>query len=294
MIPKILFKKYFFKIVLIIFVSSCNSLIQKEGEGTKIIYFPNSEKICQQIDYKNGKKNGLFLEYYNNGKIKFRKKYINDKLNDTACFYFKNGIISQLQILKDGNKVGCWKKFNEEGKPYAELNFKNDMLHGECNTYTYRTLRPLSLLNYINGNLHGKQQKFYSNGKPKCISFFDHGVACIGTQEWLDNGNEIKYNISFNIQEKNTLVLNNELKYLITCTDAKEDDKIVLCGNKDMGINVNPAYTLQKVGKAFQYKINLAQHSYVMEKVKFALFRKTPMNNTIVKVFYINVAANNY
>ena len=31
-----------------------------------------------------------------------------------------------------------------------------------------------------------------------------------------------------------------------------------------------------------------------MEKLKFALFRKTAMNNTFIKVFYINAAANNY
>lgn len=281
-------------LLLFLFCSACKGVFEREGEGTKIIHFPNSDKICQQIEYKNGKKNGLFLEYYRNGKLKYRKKYVNDKLTDTACFYFKNGNISQLQILKDDIKVGCWKKFNENGQAYSEINFKDNELHGPCNTYTYRTLRPLSLLNYKFGLLHGKQLRYYSSGKPRSISFYEDGTACLGTKEWRENGTEIKYNIEIKIAEKNTLSLNNELLYLISCSDMRDDDVAYLCGDKDKGANVNIAGRLVRNNNYFEYKVNIAKGGFVMEKVKCALFRKTTINNTIIKVFYINMAANNY
>ena len=275
-------------------LSACNGLFKEDTDDVKIIYFPDTEIICQKIDYKNGKKNGLFLEYYRNGKLKYRKKYKNDHLTDTACFYLKNGNISQMQILKDGIKVGCWKKFNENGQAYSILNFKDDEFNGPCETYTYRTLKPLSLLNYKDGKLHGEQKKFYTNGKLKSICYFDNGVACLGTKEWYDNGKEVLNDVTIQIEEKNTLALNNELLYLIKCENPQEEDIIYLCGDKDKGRNVNIVGRIDKVNQNFQYKFIIAKNGYVMEKLKFALFRKTAMNNTFIKVFYINAAANNY
>jgi antitoxin component YwqK of YwqJK toxin-antitoxin module len=281
-------------ILISIFYFSCTTPFNNDNNGTKIIHYPNSDKVCQKIEYKNGKKNGLFLEYYRNGNLKYKKKYLNDSLTDTACFYLKNGNISQLQILKNGLKIGCWKKFNDKGQMYSELNFNDDELNGPSNTYTYRTLKPLSLLNFKDGKFHGEQKKFHSNGKLKSICFFDEGVACLGTREWYENGEEIKQDVVINIQEKNTLSLNNELSYLISCSNPKNDDIIYLCGDKDKGINVNIAARVEKNDNSFEYKIIIPKRGYVLEKLKFALFRKTAMNNTFIKIFYINAAANNY
>jgi antitoxin component YwqK of YwqJK toxin-antitoxin module len=275
-----------------LFFSACNDLLK--GDGIKIIHFPNSEIICQKISYQNGKKNGIFLEYYRNGNLKYKKKYKNDQLIDTACFYHKNGNLSQLQILKDGLKVGCWKKFNENGNVFSELNFKDDELHGACNTYTYKTLKPLACLNYKDGNLHGEQKRFYSNGKPRSICYYDEGLACTGLREWYENGKEIEHGVDIHIEEKNTLALNNELVYFIKCSNPKDEDVVYLCGEKEKGRNVNIAGRIDKINNTFQYKFTIPKHSYVMEKLKFALFRKTAMNNTFIKVFYINAAANNY
>lgn len=287
-------KQHFIFGLLLILISACNGLFQADGEGVKIIHFPDSDIICQKIEYKNGKKNGLFLEYYRNGKLKYKKKYKDDHLTDTACFYFKNGNISQLQILKDGIKVGCWKKFNDKGQAYSELNFKDDDFDGPCNTYTYRTLKPLALLNYKDGKLHGEQKKFYSNGKPRSVCYFDEGVACLGTKEWFENGKEVLNEVDITIKEKNTLALNDELTYFISCSNPHEDDIIYICGEKDKGKNVNIAGRIDKENNIFQYKFTIPKHGYVMEKLKFALFRQTARNNTFVKVFYINAAANNY
>lgn len=279
---------------IVLLFTSCKGLFKGDTDGVKIIHFPNTEIICQKICYENGKKNGLFLEYYRNGKLKYRKKYKNDQLTDTACYYHKNGNISQLQILKDGQKVGCWKKFNENGQVFSAFNFKDDEFDGPCNTYTYRTLKPLSLLNYKDGKLHGEQKRFYSNGKPRSVAYYDNGVACTGLREWFENGKEIMHEVDIQIVEKNTLALNNELVYVINCSNPKDDDVIYLCGDQDKGRNVNLVGRIDKNNNTFKYKFTISKHSYIMEKLKFALFRKTAMNNTFIKVFYINAAANNY
>ena len=96
-----------------------------------------------------------------------------------------------MQILKDFKREGTWKKFNEKGKAYEEINFKDNELHGPTIEYTYRTGRVLKRLNYKNGKQDEKQEYFYSNGKPKATTFYYDGSQSVGTEEWTDDGEKI-------------------------------------------------------------------------------------------------------
>jgi antitoxin component YwqK of YwqJK toxin-antitoxin module len=282
------FKFPFIWVLLVMSLHSCSGHLNEDGDGIKVIHFPNSDKISQQIEYKNGKKNGIFLAYYHNGKLKYKKKYKNDQLTDTACFYLENGNISQLQILSDGLKVGCWKKFNQKGEAYSILNFKDDELDGPAITYTYRTLRPLSLLNYKEGKLHGEQKRFYTNGRQKSICYYNNGIACLGTQEWYENGKEIDNKVSINIKEKSVPYPNYELTYYIGFSQLNEEDMVYMCSNNGNEKTIEIVGKLKKENNTFLYKTKIDKSSYLDENTKFALFKKTAMNNIFIQTFYIN------
>jgi antitoxin component YwqK of YwqJK toxin-antitoxin module len=131
---------------IILLGSSCNKFDGKDG--IKTVYFPESEIVQQIVEYKDGKRIGELKEFYRNGNLKVRQYYKNDSLTDSAFFYYENGNLQYTQYLKDFKKEGTWKKYNEQGKVYEEINFKDDYLDGYTTTYTYRTGRVLQRLHY--------------------------------------------------------------------------------------------------------------------------------------------------
>ena len=74
-------------------------------------------------NYLNGKRNGKGEEYYNNGKLKFEGKYLNDKEWDGKCYDY-NG----LEIYEIINGEGYILKYDED-----KLIFEGVYLNGEKN-----------------------------------------------------------------------------------------------------------------------------------------------------------------
>src|SRR5688572_23623473 len=142
--------KYTLSAFLFAFVFfSCDN--GKVSDGVKIVHFPNSDKIKQEINYKKGKKNGAFKEYNFNGSLKAVQHFINDTLNDTSKFYHENGKLAQIQIFKRGLYQGCWKKYNKAGVIFWETCFKDNLVDSTVTEYTYKTGKLLKRLNYSTG-----------------------------------------------------------------------------------------------------------------------------------------------
>ena len=49
------------------------------------------DKLIERGKYINGKKSGLWVQYYNNGNIKSQKYYINGKIDGICNYYDENG-----------------------------------------------------------------------------------------------------------------------------------------------------------------------------------------------------------
>lgn len=273
--------------------SSCSNEFDGTS-GIKTVYFPNSEIVKQIVEYKDGKRIGELKEYYRNGTLKVRQYYKNDTLNDSAFFYHENGELQYLQILKDFKREGTWKKFNEQGKAYEEINFKDNELHGPSIVYTYRTGRVLKRLNYKNGKLDGKQEYFYNNGKPKATTFYYDGSQSVGTEEWTDTGEKINNDFKITVVERNRLLLENKLFYHISLENPQDDDEVYVMTEKDSAKYPIKVYPVDKIKNEFviEYKVNMG--GFVMETIKIGAYRKSKLGNIILKTKSIAVSANNY
>ena len=195
-------KPCFLYFVTFVFLTACSNEFDGK-DGIKTVYFPNSKIVKQVVEYKDGKRIGELKEYYRNGTLSIKQRYKNDTLTDTSFFYHENGNLKYIQILKDFKKEGTWKKFNEQGKVYEEINFKDDELNGPSTTYTYRTGRVLKKLNYKEGEMEGKQEYFYNNGKPKMTTVYHNGTQTIGTEEWTESGEKLNTDFKINVIERN-------------------------------------------------------------------------------------------
>ncbi len=133
--------------VLITFLISCNR--EREKRVIKEFYENGNLKYEYQVD-SNNKKNGYYHFYYENGKIKEKRKYLNDiLLDDYQSFdskgnivyksfsqgdssyvlnYENNILVKKGEFLNDRHdkkNFNAWFHFFKDGKIYKKLNYVN-------------------------------------------------------------------------------------------------------------------------------------------------------------------------
>lgn len=275
------------------FFSNCSGKFDGK-DGLKVVYFPETEIVKQEVEYKDGKRVGDFKEYYRNGKLHIHQHYVDDRLNDSTVFYFENGNVQFTQYLKDFKKEGTWTKYNEQGKVIEENRYHDDVLDGESTKYTYRTGRLLQRLRYNNGMKEGKQEVYYNNGNPKYIAPLHSNRPVKGLQEFEENGTKIDNSFNITVKEQNKLLLENKLQYLIRVDRPQDDDIAYVMADKEPDSMAVIVYSLPRVKDGFMLEYKIQPGGFVMETMKVGVFRTTRFGNTMIETKSFNVAANNY
>lgn len=280
-------------------IIACSLLLACSGEfdgknGIKTIKFPDVDKVCQLIEYKDGMKNGTLKEFYRNGNLKVIQHFKDDKNVDSTIFYHPNGQLAVIQIHKEGRREGCWKKFNEAGKVYSEINFRDDLLDGPSKTYSYKSLRLIESYNFKNGLRDGKWETFYNSGKPKSVAYYYNDQPGLGAEEYLENGEKINDDFAMKVTESNKVNLENRLYFYVSLTDPRPDDEVWRVVEKDTGRVLTRYQRLEKKDNVFVLEFGVYEGGFIMEKVKIAAYRKTASGNTMIKTTTFNASANHY
>ena len=94
---------------------------QKQGKWIKF----NADKtvVIEEGNYVNNKKEDLWKQYYNNGKIKSELTYKNNKADGYAKFYYENGNVSEEGLWQSNKWVGAYKMYFENGNLSYEWNY---------------------------------------------------------------------------------------------------------------------------------------------------------------------------
>ena len=79
---------------------------------------------------KRGKRQGLWLEYHENGQLKAKANFKDGKLHGLDEWYYKNGQLEQKKNYKDGELHGLAELYRENGQLKAKGNWKDGKLHG--------------------------------------------------------------------------------------------------------------------------------------------------------------------
>lgn len=70
----------------------------------------------EEIEYKDGKKHGIWKQYFESGKLKLTSSYINGEADGAFTFYYEGGKILTTGFYKKGLKEGKWMYSDEAGK----------------------------------------------------------------------------------------------------------------------------------------------------------------------------------
>ena len=113
----------------------------KDGElnGEKTIYYksevsndPSILLILRKANYKNGRLEGPFIEYFPDGVVKAKGQYKEGSLDGVVTRYNPNGTEMMLERWKNRGKHGWWITFDESGKEVGRKYFlRNESLEGE-------------------------------------------------------------------------------------------------------------------------------------------------------------------
>jgi antitoxin component YwqK of YwqJK toxin-antitoxin module len=285
---------HFTIIVLVFLLYACSYSTDSESESLKIIYYPGTDQVKQSVQYKKGRRNGYFKEFFPDGKLKARQFFVNDTLNDTTVIYYPGGKLKTMHIYKNKLRDGKWVDYNKEGKLISELFFKEDMLDSTCRNYSYRNGRLIASIHYKKGVKHGAEEHFYLSGKLKSKQYYTNGRICRGTEEWYESGKKVNNDFKIAVTEHDAVLLENTLTYKVRLSDLGPEDEVYRVLIPGRGSDVGDIYPLTREGDTFVYRYTVSKGGFVMEEITLAVFRKTAMGNTVIKTASFNVAANNF
>ena len=96
-------------------------------EGSWVVYHENGQ-LKRKGNYKNGKEEGSVVEYYKSGQLFLKFYYKNDRPEGPSFVYHYNGMLSQKANYKNGKAEGFWFNYYKNGKLESKVNYKNSIV----------------------------------------------------------------------------------------------------------------------------------------------------------------------
>ena len=93
-----------------------------------ILYHSNGKINSAEWRGENGKSQGVFKIYHENGLLSQVGKHRDGNLDDTSKTFFENGILKEMEFYQNNQRNGTWKYYTKDGKLSKVENYKNDTL----------------------------------------------------------------------------------------------------------------------------------------------------------------------
>ncbi len=129
--------------------------------GTWIQMHPRTELPHFIIQYKDGKKDGLFLEFDKQASLLKKMEYKDGELNGSCYEWFKGGRLSRSCVYQNGLLHGPLVKCYDKGPIQEEANYKNGVRDGLTVWYNHAEKAQgakYAADNYKDGLFEGSQE----------------------------------------------------------------------------------------------------------------------------------------
>jgi antitoxin component YwqK of YwqJK toxin-antitoxin module len=99
--------------------------------GTAYAYYPDGTTLFLKSEFKDGKQNGLYEEFYKDGQLNYRYSFKEGKEDGEWSWYTEGGTMIKLETYKDGQLHGPWSSWYENGQQRVKGQFENGEEVGE-------------------------------------------------------------------------------------------------------------------------------------------------------------------
>lgn len=161
----------------------------KEGveSGEYKMFFEDSKTIKEKATYVDGKLDGLYEEFFANGKIKSRGYFQDDAKVGEWIEFYPNGKIQRRVFFLDGEVNGTSQSFDGMGNPTIEEYYKN----GSFSDITLFNSNGDVFQNLMLKNGNGPFELNYPNGKKYLSANFVYNSKD-GDEFFYDNSGKIE------------------------------------------------------------------------------------------------------
>ncbi|MGF1923010.1 MAG: toxin-antitoxin system YwqK family antitoxin [Bacteroidia bacterium] len=136
---------------------------QKPFTGRVFTLFPRTADTSEVSGYLDGREHGQWKKFYRSTKIK------------------------EIRYFKNGQKIGFYQAWWENGNQQLEYKFVADEYEGECREWNEEG-QLSRIMNYRKGQEEGKQQWWYDGGKIKANYVIKNGrrYGLLGTKNCIN------------------------------------------------------------------------------------------------------------
>ena len=82
--------------------------------------------IKSKVNFVDGKEEGIYISYHDNGKVKITVNYIHGQKDDVQKVYYDNGQLGEKVTYKNGRREGLSVEWDEEGFKKSEVFYKRN------------------------------------------------------------------------------------------------------------------------------------------------------------------------
>ena len=159
---------------------------KKQGKWVvtnKMVHKPcyTDEQKVEEGAYSDGKKVGVWLEYYCNNNMKSKITYENNRPNGYAIMYHENGKTKEEGLWKNNRWVGDYKLYYENGQVQQAFTFNTNGKRAGEQKYYYENGQTMIEGNWAEGKEAGVLKEYYENGDLKSEKNFADGYLDVTT-----------------------------------------------------------------------------------------------------------------
>lgn len=167
--------------ILILFISNA---VFSQKDTTEYTYYQTGElKSKTTVKYTHGEYrqwNSYFKTkwFYKNGQISHLTVLRNAEKDSLEVFWYENGQKREQYYWKNGKKEGMSFRWYETGELSSSYNHSNNKPHGTCYTF-YKDGNINSIENFYFGIRHGRYTVYYEDGSCKANANFVYGKGVL-------------------------------------------------------------------------------------------------------------------
>jgi antitoxin component YwqK of YwqJK toxin-antitoxin module len=138
----------------------------------------------EEGDYKDGRKTGTWIKYYDDGKTpKLKGTYVNNRPEGEYVKYYSNGTIKEKGSLKLNLNIDTLTRYHENGSIEYQAIYNAEGKENGTVKYYYSNGQLEFEYNASNGIPTGNATRYYENGDQKeTLSFSSSGEVTQSTQ----------------------------------------------------------------------------------------------------------------
>ena len=117
-----------------------------------------------KVQYVNGKKEGKYIHFFENGAVNFVVNMKSDRMHGKRHCYYEDGALMHIHHYRNDKEHGLTKTFYPEGQVIEKVHYKNGLKHGKFKKY-HKNGKRKQTGSFKNDELNGTFKQYDESGK---------------------------------------------------------------------------------------------------------------------------------